>query len=115
MLLFVWTNLTDKEECMGKAITTAELKAALGGDIEALLEEVAAAVNQAQPGRIIADSEELVRDAAAVFRQRLYQKALDLRQKKDAGDFSPSGRGVGGAVAEQGSAEDRLSDGERLG
>ena len=48
-------------------------------------------MNKAQPGRIINDSEEPVRDASAEFRQRLYQKAIGLLQNKQLQeDFSPS-------------------------
>ncbi len=48
-------------------------------------------MNAAQPGNIIDDSEEPVRDASAEFRQRLYQKAVDLLQDKQLQeDFSPS-------------------------
>jgi len=50
---------------------------------------VAEAVNAARDGRIIADSEEPVRDANAVFRQRVYEKALRLLQAKQEA-FSPS-------------------------
>jgi len=74
-----------------KKITPQELKAALNVDIDRLPEQVAQAINNAQPGRIINDSEEPVRDANAHFRQRLYQKALDLLQNKRLQeDFSPS-------------------------
>ena len=74
-----------------KKITPQELKAALVADIDRLVEQVAQAINKAQPGRIINDSEEPVRDANAEFRKRLYQKALDLLQNKQLQeDFSPS-------------------------
>jgi len=74
-----------------KKITPQELKAAWLKDIDHLAEQVAAAMNSAQPGRIINDSEEPVRDASAEFRQRLYQKAIDLlRDKHLQEDFSPS-------------------------
>jgi len=74
-----------------KKITPEELKAALNGDIDRLVEQVAEAMNSAQPGRIINDSEEPVRDANAEFRKRLYQKAIDLLQDKHLQeDFSPS-------------------------
>jgi len=74
-----------------KKITPQELKTILNADIDRLLEQVAQAINNAQAGRIINDSEELVRDANAEFRQRLYQKALDLLQdKRLQEDFSPS-------------------------
>ena len=46
-----------------KKITPQELKAALNGDIDRLVKQVAQAINNAQPGRIINDSEEPVRDA----------------------------------------------------
>ena len=74
-----------------KKITPEELKVALNGDIDLLVEQVAEAMNRAQPGRIINDSEESVRDASAEFRQRLYQKAIGLLQDKQLQeDFSPS-------------------------
>ena len=74
-----------------KNISPEELKAALKADIDRLVQQVAQAINNAQSGRIINDSEEPVRDANAEFRQRLYQKALDLLQDKDPQeDFSPS-------------------------
>ena len=76
-----------------KKITPQELKTILNVDIDRLLEQVAQAINNAQPGRIINDSEELVRDANAEFRQRLYQKALGLLQDKQLQeDFSPSAK-----------------------
>ena len=72
-----------------KMITAKELQAALDHELDAMFQEVAAAMNQARPGSIIADSEEPVRDANAKFKQCIYQKALDLlRQKQEA--FSPS-------------------------
>jgi hypothetical protein len=74
-----------------KKIAAQELKAAWSKDLDHLAEQVAQPINNAQPGRIINDSEELVRDANAQFRQRLYQKALDLLQdKRLQEDFSPS-------------------------
>ena len=74
-----------------KKITAEELKAAWSKDMDRLAEQVAEAINNAQPGNIIDDSEEPVRDASAEFRQRLYQKALDLLQDKQLQEaFSPS-------------------------
>ncbi len=74
-----------------KKITPEELKAAWAKDVDELAGKVAAAMNSAQPGNIIDDSEEPVRDASAEFRQRLYQKAVNLLQdKKLQEDFSPS-------------------------
>jgi len=74
-----------------KRITPEELKAAWAQDVDALAEKVAEAMNSAQPGNIIDESEEPVRDAGAEFRQRLYQKAVDLLQDKHLQEaFSPS-------------------------
>jgi len=70
-------------------VSVEELEAAMSGELKSLFEEVAKAMNGAQAGRIIADSEEPVRDANAEFRQRLYQKALGLLQSKREA-FSPS-------------------------
>lgn len=70
-------------------VSAVELKQALAKDIDALVHEMAEAMNAARDGRIIADSEEPVRDATAVFRQRVYEKALSLLQEKQEA-FSPS-------------------------
>lgn len=74
-----------------KKVTAEELKTAWAKDVDELAEKVAAAMNAAQPGNIIDESEEPVRDASAEFRKRLYQKAVDLLQDKNLQeDFSPS-------------------------
>ena len=74
-----------------KKITPEELKAVWAKDLDALAQKVATAMNSAQVGNIINDSEMPVRDASAEFRQRAYQKAVDLLQdKKLQEDFSPS-------------------------
>lgn len=52
----------------GQRITAEELVVELQGDLKALAEKMAVAINNAKLGRIIADSEEPVRDAHAVFR-----------------------------------------------
>ena len=84
-----------------KKITPEELKTAWAKDVDELAEKVAAAMNAAQPGNIIDESEEPVRDASAEFRQRLYQKAVDLLQDKDLQeDFSPSEDSPGGGLEE---------------
>ena len=72
-----------------KKITAEELLAALDIDLKDMAQKVADAINGARPGAIIAESEEPVRDANAEFRQKLYQKAIDLVQEKQE-DFSPS-------------------------
>ena len=73
-----------------KRITAEELQAEFQAEVKVLAEKIADAINKAKTGRIIADSEELVRDAHAVFRQHAYQKAIDLLGKRMAQeDFSP--------------------------
>ena len=92
----------------GRRVTVEELKQAVAVDFERLAEEVAEAMNGAQDGRIIADTEEPVRQAHAVFRERLYEKAIRLLQARQEA-FSPSAR----RTAEQRRAADDASDGER--
>ena len=77
---------------MPKKVSTQQLEKALRGEVKTLIDEVVEAVNQARPGRIIPDSEERVRQATALFRQRLYERALQLRQKQSEQAFSPCGR-----------------------
>ena len=98
---------------MDDKISVDELKRALDGDIEQLYKEVAEAVNKARPGQIIADSEEPVRDANAEFRERLYQKALALRQRRSEPAFSPSSDSADADLAQQGQADNQLSDNQR--
>ncbi len=72
-------------------ITAEELEAELQADLKVLAGQIAQAINRAKAGRIIAESEEPVRDAHAEFRQKAYQRALDLLQDKALQeDFSPS-------------------------
>lgn len=77
---------------MPKKVSTQQLEKALRGEFKTLLAEVVEAVNQARPGRIIPDSEEQVRQASALFRQRLYERALRLREEHNEQAFSPCGR-----------------------
>jgi hypothetical protein len=92
----------------GKRVSAEELKKALAEDFDRLAEEVAAAMNAARDGRIIADSEEPVRDANAEFRQRLYEKAIRLLQKKQEA-FSPSAQ----RAPQQGKPDDNAPDDQR--
>ena len=57
----------------GKRITAEELQMELQADLKVLAERIADAINKAKAGRIIGDSEELVRDAHATFRQEAYK------------------------------------------
>ena len=75
---------------MSQGINKEQLKQALSGDFDRLLDLVIEAVNRAQPGHIIDESEEPVRDAAGQFRRQVFEKALELRSQGEA--FSPGGR-----------------------
>jgi hypothetical protein len=96
-------------------ISVSELKEALSGDVQRLLEETARAISEARAGAIIADSEEPVRAAAALFRQKLYERAVQLATDKAAkAAFSPGGACGGRASAsQQGPAGRRAPDGQR--
>ncbi len=85
---------------MNMDVSIDELRSALGPDFDVMLAEVVGAVNRAGPGRIIADSEEPVRDSLALFRQHAFQKALELRQLKGESAFSPSADGDGRSLEE---------------
>lgn len=80
----------------------------MAADFDQLAQEVAAALNAAKEGRIIADTEEVVRDAHAQFRERAYARAIGLLQEKQEA-FSPSAR----RASKQGPAADHPSDGQR--
>ena len=89
-------------------IGVEELKRAMAADFERLAQKVAEAMNAAKDGSIIADTEELVREANATFREQMYEKAIGLLQNKQEA-FSPSAR----RDSEQRPAADHPSDGER--
>ena len=96
---------------VNKKITLAELKKASAEDVERLLGEVHAAVDNAPDGRIISGSEEAVREAMARFRERFYEKAVQLKADAGASAFPPSdGPGHGTALAAQGSSDGGASD-----
>jgi len=87
----------------GKGITAEQLMAELQGDFREMAEKMAATMNAAKAGRIIADTEEPVRDAHAEFRQQAYQKSIDLLADSLSREaFSPSGERSDDPLAEQG-------------
>ena len=57
---------------------------------EQLCQDVAAAVNQAEAGHVINQSEEKVRDLLADFRLATYQAAVQLRLDAAQAAFPPS-------------------------
>jgi len=72
-------------------ITPEQLDAVLEKEYQSLKQKICDAMNTAKAGRIIADTEEPVRDAYAVFRQQAYQKAIDLLAGRAGQEvFSPS-------------------------
>jgi hypothetical protein len=87
----------------GKQVSVEELRQALAVDFDQFVAAVAQTMNAAQAGRIIADTEEPVRQANAVFRERAYEKAIGLLQSWQEA-FSPSAR--------RGAADEPL-DGQR--
>jgi len=92
----------------GKRVSAQEVKQTIMADVDQLAEAIAQAMNAAHDGHIIADTEEPVRDAAAVFREQVYAKAIGLLQKRQEA-FSPSAR----RTAQQRGATDQPSDGQR--
>jgi hypothetical protein len=72
-------------------VTPEALRAAVARDFQCLIEEVSAAVSGASDGQWIEASEERVRDATALFRQQLYQKALPLKAQAAEAAFPPGG------------------------
>ena len=69
--------------------------------MEAMLGEVANAINAAPDGEIIAGSECQVRDLFGTLRQKAYEVGLQMRSDAAEAAFSPSeGRRVGPDAAE---------------
>jgi hypothetical protein len=58
--------------------------------MEAMLGQVADAINEAPPGRIISGSEEQVRDLFADLRQQAFETGLQMRANAAEAAFSPS-------------------------
>jgi hypothetical protein len=91
-----------------------ELKRAVADDFEKMLRETADAMNRARDGAIIADSEWIVRDAMARFRQKVYEKAVQMKADKAAkAAFSPSTQHEGNAAEGQGRSGRKPSDRQR--
>ena len=72
-----------------KRVTAEEILAKIGVDVERMAQKVADAINNAEAGAIIDQSEEEVRDAHAELRQKTYQKAISLLDENQQA-FSPS-------------------------
>ena len=75
--------------CKDVRITTEQLRKAVDAEYQKLVQQVKDAVNQAPDGAVISGSEELVRDAMARFRQKVYEKAIQLRTEAAQAAFFP--------------------------
>ena len=81
-------------------IEADELRQAVAGEIDRVLRETADALNQARDGAIIADSEWIVRDAMARFKQKVFEKGVQLKaDKAAAAAFSPSAQRQGNTAS----------------
>ena len=84
-------------------LSAQDLRDKLLASFEQLCADVALAVNHAQPGQVINQSEEKVRDLLADFRLTSYQAAIQLRLEAAQAAFPPSTPPAeGSAPAEQG-------------
>ncbi len=92
----------------GKRVSAQDVKQVIVAEVDQLAEAVAQALNAAHAGHIIADTEEPVHEATAVFRKQVYEKAIRLLQNRQEA-FSPSARRV---PEQRGSAHD-VPDGQR--
>ena len=95
-------------------IEAGELEQAMRVEFKELVKETAEALNEARDGAIIADSEMIVREAMARFRQKVYEKAVQMKSDKAAkAAFSPSSQRGRDVAAGQGKRRSEPSDGQR--
>jgi len=95
-------------------IEPSELKQAMRGEFKGLVRETAEALNTARDGAIIADSERIVHEAMDRFRQKVYEKGVQMKADKAAkAAFSPSAQRRGKRSKGQGGAGRQSSDDER--
>ena len=73
-------------------INDRKLKELLKKDFEDCIAEVVEAIDSAKAGSIIDDSEEPVRIATGRLRQKIFEKALQMKLDAAAAAFSPSGQ-----------------------
>ena len=72
-------------------ISAEALKVMLHGKVDEIAEKVVAAMNTAKPGRLIADSEEQVRDIMGELRRAVFETAVQQKVNAAEAAFSPSG------------------------
>ena len=73
-------------------IDDRKLKELLKKDFEDCIVEVVEAIDTAKSGAIIDDSEEPVRIATGKLRQKIFEKALQMKVDAAQAAFSPSGQ-----------------------
>lgn len=73
-------------------VSSQELLASLQGEINQFVEGVAETVNNAADGEWIAGSEERVRDLAAGLRQKVFERAVQMKVDAAEAAFPPSAR-----------------------
>lgn len=83
-------------------VSTEAFVEAMKEETERMLRQVMQAVNKARDGAWINESEEPVRDLMGDYRQRVFEKALQMRVGAAEGAFSPGGPGNGKAAGMQG-------------
>lgn len=74
-------------------IEAEKLAELLKDDIEKCIAEVTDAVNTAEAGAVIDDSEEPVRISTAELRRKIFEKALQMKMDAAEAAFSPSQQG----------------------
>ncbi len=67
-----------------------QLAKSLREDVERCIDAVVRAVNGARVGAIIDDSEEPVRQATAQLRQKIFERAIQMKADAAEAAFSPS-------------------------
>jgi hypothetical protein len=77
-------------------IEADHLKQLLKKDFEECVAEVVEAIDTARAGSIIDDSEEPVRIATGKLRQKIFEKALQMKVDAAGAAFSPSDRDKAG-------------------
>ncbi len=73
-------------------IDTKKLRELLKKDFEDCINEVADAIDTSKAGSIIDDSEEPVRIATGKLRQKIFERALQMKVDAAQAAFSPSGQ-----------------------
>jgi hypothetical protein len=96
-------EMPDKGEAMDRLIQVerARLASEMQKEVQGMLAQVMDAVNAAQDGRLIEDSERAVLELMRDFQKRVFEKALQLRVDSTESAFSPSPGPGGQAPAQQ--------------